>query len=39
VHEASKLEKKGKRSKQGDINREIEKRNQGRAERKKAEQG
>jgi hypothetical protein len=32
-HEASKLEKRGKRSKRGDINREIEKRNE---ERKKA---
>ena len=33
------MEKKGKRSKRGDINREIEKRNKERAERKKAEQG
>jgi hypothetical protein len=37
--DASKLEKRGKRSKRGDINREIEKRNQERAERKKSEQG
>ena len=37
--DASKLEKRGKRSKRGDINREIEKRNKERAERKKAEQG
>jgi hypothetical protein len=36
-HEATKLEKKGKRSKRGDINREIERRNAERAAQKAAE--